>query len=107
MPSINRVVSASNSLRFGQQSITNVATDLEASAVAIPTARSVHEPVGEAMFEDSIELKGVSFSYPGARGKALRSVDLEIPRGEMLAIAGPSGAGEEHPCRYLASSLGA
>ena len=94
VPSINRVVSASNSLKFGQESIANVANDLEASAVVIPTAPPVQQVPAGALFEDSIELKGVSFSYPGGRGEALRSVDLKILRGEMLAIAGTSGAGK-------------
>ena len=94
VPSINRVVCASNSLKFGQESIANVANDLEASAVVIPTAPPVQQVPAGALFEDSIELKGVSFSYPGGRGEALRSVDLKILRGEMLAIAGTSGAGK-------------
>lgn len=62
VPAINRVVSASNSLKFGQQSMANVANDLDASAVATPTASPVHQPPAEALFVDSIELKGVSIT---------------------------------------------
>jgi putative ABC transport system ATP-binding protein len=43
-----------------------------------------------------VELKGVTKEYMLGQTKveALRGVDLEIERGEFLAIAGPSGAGK-------------
>ena len=43
-----------------------------------------------------VELKGVKKSYMLGQTQvnALRGVDLEIERGEFLAIAGPSGAGK-------------
>jgi putative ABC transport system ATP-binding protein len=40
-----------------------------------------------------IELTGVSRSYPGGV-TALRSVDLVVEHGELLAIVGPSGSGK-------------
>jgi putative ABC transport system ATP-binding protein len=40
-----------------------------------------------------IELAGVSKTYPGGV-KALRSVDLIVDYGELLAIVGPSGSGK-------------
>ena len=44
-------------------------------------------------FEGSIKLEDVSFSYDGNR-QILDHVDLEIPRGKMIAIVGESGAGK-------------
>ena len=44
-------------------------------------------------FEHSIKLEDVSFSYDGTR-QILDHVNLEIPRGKMLAIVGESGAGK-------------
>jgi putative ABC transport system ATP-binding protein len=40
-----------------------------------------------------IELAGVSKTYPGGV-TALRSVDLNVESGELLAIVGPSGSGK-------------
>ena len=47
----------------------------------------------EAVFKEQIEYRGVSFAYePDA--PVLRDVDLEVRRGQVVAIVGPSGAGK-------------
>ena len=42
----------------------------------------------------SIELRGVSFTYPHAKYRALDNIDLIIKRGEVIAIVGKSGGGK-------------
>lgn len=49
------------------------------------TGRSAHDQV--------VSLQGVHKRYPGGV-HALQGVDLEVRRGEMLAITGPSGSGK-------------
>jgi subfamily B ATP-binding cassette protein MsbA len=46
-----------------------------------------------ARFAERIEYRGVSFAY-GHDAAVLRDVDLEVRRGEVVAIVGPSGAGK-------------
>src|SRR5205823_1208172 len=46
-----------------------------------------------ARFSERIEYRGVTFSYDG-EAPVLRDVDLEVLRGEVVAIVGPSGAGK-------------
>jgi len=41
-----------------------------------------------------IALEGVSFTYPGADGRALCDVSLSIPAGSTVAVVGPNGAGK-------------
>jgi ATP-binding cassette subfamily C protein len=42
----------------------------------------------------AVELRDVTYRYPGARGPALRGVSLTIPAGRVTALVGTSGAGK-------------
>ncbi len=42
----------------------------------------------------SLELRSVTYSYPGQSRPVIDSVSLSIARGESLAVMGPSGAGK-------------
>src|SRR3989441_2469749 len=46
-----------------------------------------------AEFSERIEFRGVSFEYEPSES-VLRDVDLEVKRGQVVAIVGPSGAGK-------------
>ncbi|HSO98075.1 MAG TPA: thiol reductant ABC exporter subunit CydD [Solirubrobacteraceae bacterium] len=50
----------------------------------------------------AIELRGVSYEYPGRPGLALDSVDLELPPGSFTALVGASGSGKSTLARLLA-----
>ncbi|CAO3438018.1 ATP-binding cassette domain-containing protein [Azospirillum doebereinerae] len=43
---------------------------------------------------ETLALRGVTFTHPGAPAPCLRNVDLTLARGEILAVAGPSGSGK-------------
>jgi len=59
----------------------------------LPEAERDQPGEGDAVFRDRIEYRGVSFEYEASEA-VLRDVDLEVQRGQVVAIVGPSGAGK-------------
>lgn len=53
---------------------------------------NARRPIPEGAHE--IEFRGVSFSYPGQKGDALRNISITIKPGQKLSIVGENGAGK-------------
>ncbi|GBF89691.1 P-loop containing nucleoside triphosphate hydrolase [Raphidocelis subcapitata] len=51
-----------------------------------------------------LQLRSVSFRYPGAPSAALRAVTLDVPMGARLALLGPNGAGKSTLLRLIAGT---
>lgn len=51
-------------------------------------------PPPEESVRGEIEFKDVSFSYPTAKAKTLREINLRIPAGSSLAVVGATGSGK-------------
>jgi len=58
----------------------------------LPSAERDKPGETTAAFNERIEFRGVSFEYEASEA-VLRDVDLEVERGQVVAIVGPSGAG--------------
>jgi energy-coupling factor transporter ATP-binding protein EcfA2 len=50
-------------------------------------------------------LKAVSYAYPRAARPSLQNISLDIPRGQLLGIIGPSKAGKSTLCYLLAGMI--
>ncbi|MBL7049052.1 MAG: ABC transporter ATP-binding protein [Nitrospira sp.] len=84
---IKKLGSAHNLLQESRASIERIDSLLD----------SKHEEQGErtiAGFTKSINFRNVSFAYPGSTNPVLKDINIEIQRGEVIAIVGQSGAGK-------------
>lgn len=52
-----------------------------------------------------IELKGVSYTFPGANSPILRDLSLKIPAGQKVAIVGRMGSGKSTVSRLIAGLI--
>ena len=50
---------------------------------------------------ESIELKNVSFAYPGSEKKVLSNVNLKISAGQKTALVGENGSGKSTLCKLI------
>ncbi|MEW6055572.1 MAG: ABC transporter ATP-binding protein [Bdellovibrionota bacterium] len=93
MPSVTRIVSSVTMMRYCKSAVDIVYEDLKSlSDFKLPAA--VRAQRSEKALKDSIELKSVSYQYPGTHFFALEEVNLTIKRGDSVAFIGPSGAGK-------------
>lgn len=63
----------------------------------LATPREIDEPTQPVELPEvqgRIELRDVTFTYPGASTPAIANIDLAIPANSVLGIVGPTGAGK-------------
>jgi ATP-binding cassette, subfamily C, bacterial CydD len=77
---------------YGMAAASGIFAILDAEPIVRDPARPVVPPHLDRA--QPVELRGVSFTYPGAERPALDGVDLSIPAGKTLAVVGRSGAGK-------------
>jgi subfamily B ATP-binding cassette protein MsbA len=71
----------------------SAAADRVFEVLDLPSEETDRPGETPARFAERIEYRGVSFAY-GHDAAVLRDVDLEVRRGDVVAIVGPSGAGK-------------
>jgi ABC-type bacteriocin/lantibiotic exporter with double-glycine peptidase domain len=89
LPSVNRLASAAQNLRFSTAVIDTVASELKLGGENI--SEDLPRPLA---FENTISIDRVTFRYPGAAVDSLSDVSLRIAKGESVGIVGGSGAGK-------------
>lgn len=89
MPSVNRVLGALQSLRYGLPVIDVLHKELN---LTIPDAAATQNT--RTPFSNELELKNISYTYPGTDQSSLKNISLLIQRGESVGFIGASGAGK-------------
>lgn len=91
LPAMQALFGGLASLRFTKAALDEIEADFGLRGAIEDVARS---EVTECAFTDAIELRGVTFAYPGTVAPALNDVSLSIPRLGSVAIIGTTGSGK-------------
>ena len=91
LPALQSVFQSMTELRFSLASVEVLHRDLERTALPAITNRDDVDPL---QFRSSLELRGISFTYPNAREPLFKGLDLVIEANTSVAIVGSTGAGK-------------
>lgn len=93
LPAAQTVFKSFASIKANQNVIENLFPSVLAGRSHAPRQPRTRSPSAE-IYSGDIQIKGLSFSYPGASQRALSDVDAVFPAQRITAIVGPSGAGK-------------
>ncbi|MCU0566340.1 MAG: ABC transporter ATP-binding protein/permease [Oculatellaceae cyanobacterium Prado106] len=63
-------------------------------AIAPPSPSPTPPTIQSFPFKHSVDLRGVTYHYPGITQNAIEDISLHIPKGQSIAFIGKSGAGK-------------
>ena len=95
VPAVKEVFSGMAEIRFNLPAFKQLSHDLqlESDLTGRPSVGTeAHATV------QHLQLRDVSYQYPGRDSKALQHINLDLHPGERLCIMGPSGAGKSTLC---------
>ena len=81
-------------------SLDELADELDFSSPSYPVpipkkaSRSKKRPSDGQLFSEAIELRDITFNYPGVERPTLRSINLRIKRGTSIGFVGQTGSGK-------------
>jgi ABC-type multidrug transport system fused ATPase/permease subunit len=88
VPSINKVISLVNNIRYSIPAVESLYKEFE----YIKTQSEIVKT--QAVFNDKIEMRNLTFSYANTPAPSLRDVNIVVRKGETVGFIGPSGAGK-------------
>ncbi|MHB1585969.1 MAG: ABC transporter ATP-binding protein [Acidiferrobacteraceae bacterium] len=92
IPSFNRIFMSVLQLRYYTHTVNTIHNAFaEVGAVSGDTPLRGACPL---VFADTIELRHITYTYPGAATAALKDVSLTISKGRAVGLVGPSGSGK-------------
>lgn len=91
LPALKEVFTGVARIRFSLAALDNLHRDLEQERSARIVDR---EKVERVSLQDRIDLKDVTFYYPGAEDAALRNLNLSVKVGTSVALVGATGSGK-------------
>ena len=94
--SIKRIVEFTEQFEKGVTGVERFAEVLE-----VPSEKGITADKKPSEVEGNISFENVSFFYDKEKGTVLDGVNLEVKKGENIAVVGPSGSGKTTLCSLL------
>lgn len=94
LPSVNKISTTINQVPFLEGSLDNIIAHLYSENEESRDTVQENEVQRITQFEEKIELKEVTFSYPRTKRKILDKASICINAGQSIGIVGSSGAGK-------------
>lgn len=91
LPALQSLFSATTQMRFSVPAVNVLYDDLDRTPPPRPIPREDVEPLP---FRDRLELKHLTFTYPGAHSPVLQDFDLTIRANTTVALVGGTGSGK-------------
>ncbi|MBL69344.1 MAG: hypothetical protein CMO74_13010 [Verrucomicrobiales bacterium] len=94
MPAASRLVSGMQAVAYGKPAVEKVCDACKSDEEYDSKTVDRNTEFVCKQIEDKIELKNVSYTYPGTDREVLSGINIEIKKGEIIGIMGPSGSGK-------------
>lgn len=92
IPSVNRIMSSMQIIRFSKPAIDMLYEEF--TMINTSTNSQVANDLCKMPFNESIEIRDLTFRYSGADKNSIENVTLAIKKGESIGLVGPSGSGK-------------
>lgn len=93
LPSANRISTSLNQLIYNKICLDNVSAAILSEDEKVTVVRK-RIPCARLKIAKNIDLKDISYTYPGTDKRTLCKASMNIPVGAMIGITGASGAGK-------------
>lgn len=96
LPALQVVYASTSQIRGNLAAIENLRSDLRASLQLklIPSEAKSSNERGAWKPKDNIQIRDVTFTYPGKKTPVLKNVNLDIRVNKTIGLIGPSGGGK-------------
>jgi len=92
LPALQQIFAQVTSLRFGLPALESVYKDIIELSESIQSIKKDQYKL--FIPKQNIQLKNISFTYPGAQAAALKNLDLTIPARATIGLVGSTGSGK-------------
>ncbi|MFC1743996.1 ABC transporter ATP-binding protein [Candidatus Riflebacteria bacterium] len=93
LPSINRIITSINQIRFNQNSLVILFSEFKEKRLEISPVEDA-DATSKLEFNTIFKADNISFQYPQSNSLALKETSIFLRKGETIGLTGPSGSGK-------------